>query len=37
MAGYGLADCLRATVSSEAEMERAAELLADWSKKEGLT
>jgi histidinol-phosphate/aromatic aminotransferase/cobyric acid decarboxylase-like protein len=37
MAGYGLADCLRTTVGGEAEMERAAELLAAWSRKEGLT
>ncbi len=32
MAGYGLPDCLRATIGGEADMELAAELLAAWHK-----
>ncbi|MEE2980586.1 MAG: histidinol-phosphate transaminase [Pseudomonadota bacterium] len=36
MTGYGLADCLRATVASEAQMDMAADCLALWCQKEGL-
>lgn len=35
LAGYGLPDCLRATVGSEADMELAAALLAVWRETEG--
>lgn len=36
MTGYGLDDCLRATVASEAHMDRAADRLARWCQTEGL-
>jgi histidinol-phosphate aminotransferase len=36
IANYGLPDCLRATIGSETDMERAADLVAEWSKKERL-
>ncbi len=32
MGGYGLPDCLRATIGSEADMERVIRLMSDWSK-----
>lgn len=32
MGGYGLADCLRATIGSDADMSRAGDVLEDWSK-----
>jgi histidinol-phosphate/aromatic aminotransferase/cobyric acid decarboxylase-like protein len=30
MAGYGLADCLRATIGSDADMRRTGDILDDW-------
>jgi histidinol-phosphate aminotransferase len=35
MAGYGLADCLRATIADEADMDLAATVLAAWHAQEG--
>ncbi|MGI9464909.1 MAG: pyridoxal phosphate-dependent aminotransferase [Aestuariivirgaceae bacterium] len=37
MAGYGLPDCLRATIGSEADMNEVTWHLTDWSRKETLT
>ncbi|MDH3668732.1 MAG: aminotransferase class I/II-fold pyridoxal phosphate-dependent enzyme [Paracoccaceae bacterium] len=35
MGGYGLADCLRATVGSEEDMQIARDMIADWVEREG--
>lgn len=35
MAGFGLPDCLRATIGSEADMDFAARVLSEWRAKEG--
>ena len=37
MIGYGLPDCLRATIGTADQMDFAADHLAGWSRKEGLT
>jgi histidinol-phosphate aminotransferase len=36
MSGYGLPDCLRATIGGEAEMEHAVDVLARWNQRECL-
>jgi histidinol-phosphate aminotransferase len=37
MSGYGLADCLRATIGREADMQRAGDILAAWINRESAT